>query len=142
MRRVPDGEPVHVPAQLAVVGYAPDRRRGEPWLAPAMTTGTATHATVAAAHRGALLELVQVDTAMGHWFGPAVGPRIVLGRRLAALGRLVESWMGRSATPSFHHLASPDLPPHSVACLVRQPGGRRPVAAVGLGSETRLVEAC
>lgn len=76
------------------------------------------------------------------WFGPAVGPRIVIGRRLAALGRLVESWMGRSATPSFHHLASPDLPPHSVVCLVRQPGGRRPVAAVGLGSETRLVEAC
>ncbi len=142
MRRVADGGTTHVPAQLAVVGYAPRRQRGEPWLAPAMTTGTATHATVAAARRGALLELVQVDTAMGHWFGPATAPRILLGSRLAAVTRLVERWMGRSATPSFHHLPSPDLPAHSVACVVRQEGGRRPVVAVGLGSETRLVEAC
>jgi ribosomal protein S12 methylthiotransferase accessory factor YcaO len=142
MRRVPDGERVYVPAQLAVVGYAPRRQRGEPWLAPAMTTGTATHTTVPAARRGALLELIQVDTAMGHWFGAAVAPRIVFGPRLAAVRRLVETWMGRSATPSFHQLPSPDLPAHTVACLVRQLGGRRPVVAVGLGSETRLVEAC
>jgi thiazole/oxazole-forming peptide maturase SagD family component len=142
MRQVPGETVVHVPAQLALVGYAPHRRRGEPWLAPAMTTGTATHTTVAAARRGALLELLQVDTAMGHWFGPAAAPRILPGRRLDALQRLVAAWMGRSATPSVHHLASPDLPGHSVACLVRQPGGRRPVVAVGLGSETRLIEAC
>ena len=142
MRQVPDGEVVLVPAQLALVGYAPRRQKGEPWLAAAMTTGTATHTTVAAARRGALLELIQVDTAMGHWFGPAVAPSIVLGPRLAALRHLVEAGMGRSAAPSFHHLPSPDLPAHSVACLLRQPSGRRPVVAVGLGSETRLVEAC
>ena len=142
MRRVQSGQVVLVPAQLALVGYAPCRQEGEPWLAPAMTTGTATHATAAAARRGALLELIQVDTAMGHWFGRAVAPSILLGSRLGALRRLVETWMGRLATPSFHYLRSPDLPAHSVACLLRQRSGRRPVIAVGLGSETRLVQAC
>ena len=142
MRRVPDGEVVRVPAQLALVGYGPRRGKGEPWLAPAMTTGTATHATMAAARRGAMLELIQVDTAMGHWSGPAAAPRILLGPRVTALQRLVDAWMGSSATPSFHHLPSPDLPAHSVACVLRQRLGRRPVVAVGLGSETRLVEAC
>ncbi|MDQ4132459.1 MAG: YcaO-like family protein [Actinomycetota bacterium] len=142
MRRVPDGRPVQVPAQLALVGYLPHRHPDEPWLAPAMTTGTATQTTATAARRGALLELIQVDTAMGHWFGPAAAPRITVGSRLAPLRRLTETWMGRSATPAFHYLPSPDLPAHSVACVLRQGGGRRPVVAVGLGGETRLVEAC
>ena len=79
MRRIPGGEMVHVPAQLALVGYGPRRGKGEPWLAPAMTTGTATHATVAAARRGALLELIQVDTAMGDWLGLADASRILRG---------------------------------------------------------------
>ena len=142
MRRVADSEMALVPAQLALVGYAPRRQAGEPWLAPAMTTGTATHVTVAAARRGAMLELIQVDTAMGHWFGPSAAPSILLGPRLAALGHLVKTWSGRTAAPSFHHLPSPDLPAHTVACLLRERSGRRPVVAVGLGSETRLVEAC
>jgi len=141
MQHVPDGDTVLVPAQLAVVGYTPHRGRGEPWLAPAVTTGTATHATRTAARRGALLELIQIDTAMGHWYGPATAPRILPGARLAALGRLLRRHIGPHVDVTLHALRSPDLPAHTIACLLRQPGGRRPVAAVGLGCELRLAEA-
>jgi thiazole/oxazole-forming peptide maturase SagD family component len=148
MHRLPDGASVLVPAQLALVGYLPHRGHGEPWLAPAMTTGTATHTTTAAAGRGALLELIQVDAAMGHWYGAAAAARIVPGRRLAALLRLLDRHLGATTTAAFHHLPSPDLPAvtdlpvHTVACVLRQPGGRRPTTALGLGCETRLVVAC
>jgi thiazole/oxazole-forming peptide maturase SagD family component len=143
MRRLPDGEPVLVPAQLPLVGYLPHRRRGEPWLAPAVTTGTATHRTGAAATRGALLELIQIDSAMGHWYGPAAAARIVPASRLAALLRLIDRYVGSSAaTARFHYVPSPDLPAHTVACVLRQPGGRRPRTVVGLGCEVRLAAAC
>ena len=32
-----------VPAQLVLVGYAPRRHEGEPWMMPAVTTGSAAH---------------------------------------------------------------------------------------------------
>jgi thiazole/oxazole-forming peptide maturase SagD family component len=141
MWRLPDKAPVLVPAQLALVGYNPRRGRGEPWLAPAVTTGTATHRTMAAARRGAMLELIQIDTAMGHWYGTAVAPRIVPGARLQALQRLLDRHLGGLAMASFHYLASPDLPAHTVVCGLRQPAERRPLAVVGLGCEVRLAEA-
>jgi thiazole/oxazole-forming peptide maturase SagD family component len=147
LARLPDGVPVQVPAQLAFVGYAPHRGHGEPWLAPAVTTGTATHRTTAAATRGALLELIQIDAAMGHWYGPGPAPRITPGERLRPLGRLLDRYLGRTVTAQFHALpaAAPrglDPPAHVVACLLRQPAGRRPVAVTGLGCDTRLAEAC
>lgn len=139
--RVSDGHVVLVPAQLVLVGYRPHRRQGEPWLAPAVTTGTATHRTRGLAARGALLELLQIDAAMGHWYGRASAPRIRPGERLAPVLRVWERHRGRNVDLAFHHLASPDLPAITVACLLRQHEGRRPVVAVGLGCETSLAEA-
>jgi len=141
MTRVRDSEVVLVPAQLVLVGYHPHRCLGEPWLAPAVTTGTATHRTRDMATRGALLELVQIDAAMGHWYGPAAARRIRPGVRLAPVLRIWDRHRGRATELAFHHLPSPDLPPFTVACVLTQQGGRRPVVAVGLGCETRLADA-
>ena len=141
MTGVADGDVVHVPAQLVLVGYRPHRGQGEPWLAPAVTTGTATHRSRELATRGALLELVQIDAAMGHWYGPAPAPRIRPGRRMAPVLTLWDRLGSRTARLAFHLLPSPDLPGLTVACVLRQPEGRRPAVAVGLGCELRLAEA-
>jgi thiazole/oxazole-forming peptide maturase SagD family component len=139
LARLPDRVPVAVPAQLALVGYAPHRGHGEPWLAPAVTTGTATHRTRAKASRGALLELIQIDAAMGHWYGPGAAPRITFGDRLAPLRRILDRYLGGRVTAAFHAL--PGMGAHVVACLLRQPDGRLPVAVAGLGCDLRLADA-
>lgn len=142
MTATTSGEQWLVPAQLAFVGYGPHRGLGEPWLVAAVTTGTATHRTRPAATRGALLELIQLDTAMGHWYGAGQAPRIGLGTRLEYLRRIVERQVPSTTMLSFHYLASPDLPGQTVAAVIRQAGQRRPSVVVGLGCETRLIEAC
>jgi thiazole/oxazole-forming peptide maturase SagD family component len=139
--RLPDRRQVLVPAQLALVGYT-HRAPDEPWLFPAMTTGTATHTTYALAARGALLELAQVDVAMGHWYGRCEASRIGFGRRLSALGRLVEARVAPYGRASFHYLPRREAPVHGVACVFRPPSPRIPSVAVGLGCELRLAEAC
>jgi thiazole/oxazole-forming peptide maturase SagD family component len=146
LAELPGGAAVQVPAQLALVGYAPHRGHGEPWLAPAVTTGTATHRTQALAARGALLELIQIDAAMGYWYGPAAAPRIAPGDRLRPLLRLLDRYLGGTVTAAFHALSGPGLPgpglpAHVIACVLRQPPGRLPVAVAGLGCDTRLADA-
>jgi thiazole/oxazole-forming peptide maturase SagD family component len=140
LTHVATGEPAWVPAQLVLVGYAV--HRPEPWLAPAVTTGTATHRTVDAARRGALLELIQVDAAMGHWYGPNSAPRIEPGAEIAPVKALMARYLGPVHEARFHYVASPDLPALCVACVIEAPSGRKPVVAVGLGVETSLGEAC
>src|SRR5438552_4394535 len=66
-----DGDAFWAPAQLLIVGYAPRRGAGEPWLLPAVSTGTAAHTDESLAVRNALLELIQIDAAMGHWYSAA-----------------------------------------------------------------------
>jgi thiazole/oxazole-forming peptide maturase SagD family component len=135
------GNTVDVPAQLVLVGYGVRRVDGEPWLMPAVTTGTAAHTDPAQALRNALLELVQVDAAIGHWYSDRTAPRIILDRRVAAVKRIVERHYGRRLPPpSFHWLASPDLPGCNVGCVLHVPGST-PARAVGLGADMRLAPA-
>jgi thiazole/oxazole-forming peptide maturase SagD family component len=107
-----------------------------------MTTGTATHTTYEAAARGALLELLQVDAAMGHWYGPGRAARIEPGARLAAVQRLVARHVRSAGEVAFHYLPQRQAPVHTVACLLRTPQPRAPAVALGLGSELRLAQAC
>jgi thiazole/oxazole-forming peptide maturase SagD family component len=133
---------VQVPAQLVLVGYRIREEDGEPWLSTAVTTGTAAHTNPRHALRNALLELIQIDTAMGHWYSRAVAPEIVLDGRTAAIQRIVAKHWGCSQQPPvFHWLRSPDLPGFTVACIVRAKRGGIPAAAVGLGIDLELSEA-
>ena len=58
-----------IPAQFFYLGYNPRRHDGEPWLGTAVTTGTAVHTSRVAATLSAAYELIQVDAAMGLWYG-------------------------------------------------------------------------
>ncbi|MDN3264993.1 YcaO-like family protein [Streptomyces sp. CSDS2] len=132
--------PCWVPAQRFLLGYV--READEPWTLPAVTTGTATHTTPQAALRAALEEVVQVDAAMGHWYGRTESVLIRPDARTRHLDALVDTYFpGSAPRPEFHLLPSPDLPGFTVACLLRQPSGVIPRTAIGLGSGASLPRA-
>ena len=122
-----------VPAQWFLLGYVP--RVGEPWMGTAVTTGTAAHTDPPRALLTALEEVVQVDAAMGHWFGTPRSVRIRHDRRTDLLRRMIDRQTAAfGPEPEFHLLPNADLPGFNVACLLRQPPGVVPRVAVGLGS--------
>jgi thiazole/oxazole-forming peptide maturase SagD family component len=131
-----------IPAQLLLVGYAPRIHDGESWLTSAVTTGTAAHTDPRAAVLNGLLEIVQVDAAMGHWYADGAAVAIEHDDRTAAIERIVErQFFTHSAQPSFYVLPSADLPGTTVACVIRGADGQFPAVAVGLGTSFRLAEA-
>lgn len=141
-RTLPSLEPVWVPAQLVLTGYQPNTAQGEPWLLPAVTTGSAAHVTLDFAMRNALLELVQVDAAMGHWYSAQVARRIAFDSRTEVLERIIERHFPNSGPkPSFYFLPSADLPGINIACVLRDEEGRFPARVIGLGSDIKLTHA-
>ncbi|MFF5207634.1 YcaO-like family protein [Streptosporangium sp. NPDC000396] len=140
--RLGDGRDCWVPAQLLLVGYVVQDTRGEPWLAPAVSTGTAAHTDPDRAALNALEEMVQIDAALSHWYGGSRSIRIAAGSRTAALQRVVQNAFDpRGDRPEFHLLPNADLPGFTVACLIRSPDGRLPAVAVGLGVDGVLERA-
>ncbi|MHA6720536.1 YcaO-like family protein [Sphingomonas sp. RS6] len=136
------GNRVHAPSQLLFLGYTPQTQQGEPWIAPAVTTGTAVHIAPLPALRNAMLELTQLDCAMGHWYGNKPAIRIGSDARTRRIDKTVARLTGRFATahPQFYFLPNADLSGFTVACLMSDRTGT-PAAVVGLGSDTRLEEA-
>jgi thiazole/oxazole-forming peptide maturase SagD family component len=135
------GQRVHAPSQLLFLGYTPRSAELEPWLAPAVTTGTAVHTRPELALRNALLELVQLDCAMGHWYGGARAVQIGIDRRTPRLRRVLLRMLGHAdAQARFYLLPNLDLPVFTVGCLLHDEHGT-PAAVVGLGSDMRLEEA-
>jgi ribosomal protein S12 methylthiotransferase accessory factor len=131
-----------IPAQLLLVGYVVRAAEGERWLLPAVTTGSAAHTKRDHGLRNALLELIQVDSAMGHWYSAARAPKIVPDKRTQALDRLIaRQFDQRRPLPAFYWLPNPDLPGMTVACVLRENPGKLPAVVVGLGSDLKLVEA-
>lgn len=137
-----DDETVWVPAQLVLVGYTIKRAKGEPWLSSAVTTGTAAHVDYERAFNNAILELIQIDAAMGHWYANSNALEIILDDRVAWLSSLIErSFPRRAPPPRFFWLPNADLPGATVACLITSNGDEMPAVGVGLGVASDLGEA-
>jgi thiazole/oxazole-forming peptide maturase SagD family component len=130
-----------VPAQLVLVGYGPRTDAGELWLSAAITTGTASHTLPERALKGALLELIQIDAAMGHWYSNASASEVILDRRVAGLEQILQKYFpARGVKAKFYWLPNADLPGLPIACVVRSPG-ILPVLGVGLGCDLNLKQA-
>lgn len=137
-----DGSPVFVPAQAVVVGYVPRQSQGEPWVTAAVTTGSAAHTDGRRALRSALLELIEVDTTMGHWYSGQNARRIVLDGRVQRVAELLARDVpAHGLKYTFHYLRNPDLEAHVVACVVRSPRGEVPACGVGVGADLDLEHA-
>lgn len=126
-----------VPAQCLLVGYGPRRDDDEPWISPAVTTGTAAHTSPQHAFLNALLELAQLDSVMGHWCSGKSAPEIIRDARTEGLNRYLDAYCNsKGAEPKFYWLQNPDLPGTTVACIMRDTGA--PSTAIGVGIDFDL----
>ena len=133
-----DGGRCWLPAQWFLIGHVPHAE--ELWLQSAVTTGTAAHTDPGRALCSALEEVVQLDSAVGHWHGTGRSVRIGWDARTRLLERVLRRhFADLPGEPEFHLLPNADLPGFSVACLLRQPEGLVPRIAIGLGSGAKLV---
>lgn len=133
---------VWVPAQLVFLGYKLRNNEGESWLMPAVTTGSAAHTNRARALRNALLELVQIDAVMGHWYSARTAPQVILDQRTRAIEKLISrQFCNFGPTPRFFWVQNSDLPGFTIACMIKAPQGETPAVSVGLGSDLNLLDA-
>jgi thiazole/oxazole-forming peptide maturase SagD family component len=137
-----DGARVWAPAQMVLVGYAAKTELGEKRIAPAVTTGTAAHTDVEIALRSALLEAIQLDSSIGHWYSSWQAYRIENDSRTDVISRLIDKYCSHLGPEiEFFWIPNVDLPGFTIACLVRERGNCFPKISIGLGSELRLCAA-
>lgn len=136
-----DNEPAWCPAQLMFVGY--NCQPGEYLINSAASTGTAAHINYKLALNSAILELIQLDSTMGHWYTDSPCYEIKLDERTAILAKFMAE-QGRKSTfkQKFYLLPNPDMPGFSIACLwYRDSNQGPPYVAIGLGIELSLEQA-
>ena len=132
----------YVPAQFLLVGYHIKRNLNEPWYATSVTTGTAAHTDIIAALLGAILEIIQIDSTMGHWYTNYQAKEIIFDDRTKPVEALLKKYGNTAHNPvRFFWLENPDLPGMSIACLLERPESSIPRVAIGLGASTSLNDA-
>lgn len=135
-----DGSICWVPAQIALVGYL--WQSDEPQFMLGVSTGTAAHTRLDQALKNALLELIQIDAAMGNWYGNQSPVLLQLGNnaRTQTVEELIKRHLHRyGPIPRFYWLPSADLPALTIACVIE--GQEVPKFAVGLGCDLCLARA-
>lgn len=136
-----DNAPILVPAQLVLVGYELRKSEGEPWITSAVTTGTAAHVNYPQALKAALLELIQLDSVMGHWYSSWKAYQIEFDGRLSSLTALMTRYNSGSLHQyKFYYIPNPDLLGFTIACLYLQDRGL-PKVVIGLGADLSLENA-
>lgn len=79
---------------------------------------------------------------MGYWYAGKAAPRLDYEGRLPRL----EAALARVGRPlhrgvTFHYLATPDLPGHTITCVLWTEGDRIPAASVGVATDLDVEEA-
>lgn len=137
-----DQSALWVPAQLVLVGYNIRNNEGEPWITSAVTTGTAAHVNYSLAFKSALLELIQLDTVMGHWYSSWKAYEIEMDARLCSLITLMKRYASSNSGHRyiFYYIPNPDLAGFTIACVYLQEIGM-PKIVIGLGADVTLENA-
>jgi len=141
VRLLTSSSEIWVPAQLLLVGHRPKTENGELWLRAALTTGTASHTVPERTLRNALLEIIQIDAAMGHWYTYRKASEIRLDQRTTGLSHLLaKHFLQPGIKPKFYWMPNADLPGLPVACVIRS-YKLLPAIGVGLGCDLSLGQA-
>jgi thiazole/oxazole-forming peptide maturase SagD family component len=72
------GSEIWVPAQMLFVGYKLSAAHGEVAFCPGFSTGTAAHTSLAKALQNALLESIEIDALMLHWYTDFTAPEVIV----------------------------------------------------------------
>lgn len=130
-----------VPAQHFFVGYNIRTNDNEPWLTTAVTTGTAAHTCPYSAVENALLELIQIDTTIGHWYTDYPCYKIQFDQRTEWLERYLTDTLQNKTPCEFYSIPNPDFGVFTVACLFNPNQNQIPNVAIGLGADHTLAGA-
>lgn len=137
-----DDAEMWLPAQALFVGYRMRSEEGEERFAPAFTTGSAAHTDPPRALRNTLLELIQLDATMGHWYSDGCAPQILLDERTKPVEAIAQRYITPSGLPlRWHWLPAPGFRAMNVACVVGGSAQSTSGCLVGLGSDGTLVDA-
>ena len=69
---------IWVPAQMLFTGHKLSQERGEVRFCPAFSTGTAAHVSLEKALQNALLEFIEIDALMLHWYTDVKAPAVTI----------------------------------------------------------------
>ncbi len=126
---------IYVPAQLLVPGYRINKKKGEKRWAPGFSTGSASHITVQNALLNALMEYIEIDAYMIHWFTKRPAPRI--DYQGSVLEEIITEIMDTNILePILLYHTLPDLPIPTISSFIVNKKGMLP--AVTAGSQTDL----
>jgi thiazole/oxazole-forming peptide maturase SagD family component len=81
---------VWVPVQMLFAGYRVRVDQGEASFLPSFSTGTAAHTSFSKALLNALLEVLQIDALMVHWYTCTKVPKVIVDN--LALGQLLKNF--------------------------------------------------
>lgn len=130
------------PVQKLSIGYAPESKMSENRFDMAVSSGTAAHTDPRKAIISSILELIQVDSAIGHWYGNLESVKIILDNRTRNLTNILNRFSKRANIKyDFFLLPSPGFNVFSVACIAEDTLKRKPRLGVGLGISLNLEEA-
>ncbi|MBA3537316.1 MAG: YcaO-like family protein [Tatlockia sp.] len=142
VRRIDTQEYFWIPAQFLFVGYHVKKNLNEPWYSTAVTTGTAAHTDQASVLLNSILEIIQIDSAMGHWYSNYEAPEIVFDKRTRPMQEILRKYDNEEHNSiRFFWLRNPDLLGFSIACVLEKPETCIPRVSIGLGASTTLNDA-
>jgi ribosomal protein S12 methylthiotransferase accessory factor len=135
---LPDRQEVLVPASFVYLNYPCERP--EEYLADPTSNGLAAGPDLASAVLGGLLELVERDGFLIHWYNRLPAPRVDLSG-LGGLFRSVPAHFHRSGVEVSAFNLTTDLAIPVMMAVATGPAGPGPAAAVGLGCDLDPAEA-
>ncbi len=129
---------IWVPAQVLFPGYRINHEKGEHRWSPGFSTGAASHVTIKNALYNGLMEFIEIDSYMIHWYAMRKADRIILEG--TNLNDLVNHWLD----PSLYELVLlyqvlPDLPVPTVSAFLYNKKGLIPFMTAGAQTDLDVV---
>ncbi len=129
---------IWVPAQVLFPGYRINHEKGEHRWSPGFSTGAASHVTAKNALYNGLMEFIEIDSYMIHWYAMRKADRVMIEG--TEFGELVSEWID----PSLYELVLlyqvlPDLPVPTVSAFLYNKKGLIPFMTAGAQTDLDVI---
>jgi thiazole/oxazole-forming peptide maturase SagD family component len=125
-------EMIWVPAQMLFVGYRFNAQVNEVAFSPSFSTGTAAHTSVEKALQNALLEAIEIDALMLHWYTGRKAPAIIINDlTLQTLFPEIFANASRHEILALDLRISEDIGAHAIGAVLINKAHERPLIVFG-----------